>query len=687
MISDREILDLPWEELPPERRASREKFVFVSVDVIGHSKLIEEAAETEQLLEQHNLLMSLRTYVRLCFQDPWLDDNGLEWAWAGDGGIYAYPTRWPELYVEYKMLLIAERIVDGMTAFNATHSPSNPIELRIVLDYGEGLRYHEREVRRSAAMNFVAKLRVPGERTSIAITKELLDLLVRRHPDRKLLARFRRIDVSDQTKRQVYAHLRTMEDALRKEIVATGQTDVTQASHLAYRLGVLYLGTNERERAIKEFQSAVTWIDKAHSQHRYYYRTIREFYSLWIQLAIDIPESALEAGDAGDRRQMLRRLKENRFFEAYDLPNAWDLLLEMEFCIEQLDILARRPVSDPIGLTSLQICLLLERVGYPRRWHGAAISLRIRRIDDELEESKEWVNEENGPNVDMACGLCSAVAASCLALDTRDSDLFDSDFGDRKAKERVAALVTWLASKRSADYCYRGRLIESRAPSNEHAMHYAASVLQAFVDHDLKKNASRINVVLDKFFHGISPNAEQLPPSWVKHRNISTSDYCGHVFPAFARLIIARRGISKTHGEVMKSAVEVLVALFQREADEGGLNDNPGRLYAARDNLGAFGLGLLVGLSPGAVKLFGALRKGMAAVSNDLLPEQQRKRTIDSNLDRIRKWLDGWLLQWECALYLRDSGSSFVPAELEELFATRPQKKPEKPVPGERSLD
>jgi len=452
-------------------------------------------------------------------------------------------------------------------------------------------------------------------------------------------------------------HLATMEEALRAEIAATAPVDAMQAAHLAYRLGVLYFGTREREYAIKEFTHAISLIDEVKPRHRYYHRTMREFYSLWQQLAIDIPESTFSAGDKDDRRSMLQRLKGDGFFEEYDLPHAWDLLLEMEFCLEQLDILARRPVSDPIGLTSLQICLLLERVGYPRRWHGAAISQRITRIEAELDESKIWEEEENGLTIDMACGLCSAVAASCLALDDKGS---------------AKALVQWLTSKADQNYCYRGKHVSSRAASGEHAMHYAATVLQAFIDDDVEHNADHIDKALRGFLDKATDDRSALPLHWTEHRNISIADFCGIVFPTFARAIIAGVDLSK-HRHVLEAAVDVMASHFNHEAVAGRLK-NHGRLYAGRDNLGSFGLGLLVGFPQSAAEMFRGFRNGMSLVSHDILPEQQRRRTIDSNLDRIRKWLDGWLLQWECALYLREEGRTIEPTRLSDLFATKPVK-------------
>jgi tetratricopeptide (TPR) repeat protein len=657
--SDEDIRNKPWPPIHIEEAASNEYFIFLSVDVIGHSKLFNDNMDDVDLLERHELLLKLRQFVRECFQNPWDDNNGLEWDWAGDGGIYAIPERFPDRRPVDKALLVAIKIADEIDDFNSK-SDLDPIALRIVLDYGKGYRYPDKELRRGTALNFVAKLRVPGKRTSITVTRELLDKLrCRPRSD------FYRIDVSEQTDRDVYVHLPTHLNALHAEVKATEARDAMQAAHLAYRLGVLYFGAGEQQFAIHQFERAISLIDKVRNPHRYYTRTMREFYSLWRTLAIDISEEELARADANDRRKTLRELEERGFFKKYDHPEAWNLLHEMEFCLEQMDILAHRPVSDPIGLTSLQICLALERVGYPRQWHGAAISERITRIKAELEESRMWAENEGGfKTVDMACGLCSGVAASCLALDDDDAS---------------TPLVAWLMSKGDSHYTYRGQTVPSRVRSDEHAMHYAAAVLQAFVDDDVVGNAAAISDVLGAFFDGVAPQDKRLPRRWVTYRNISVPDFCGIVFPPFARTIMACGSLGDTKSaesrtEVVREALNAMARLLVAEAKLGGLSKSPGRLYAARDNLGTFGLALLVGMPEKAVAIFHGLRRGMSAAASDNLPDQQRRRTTDSNLDRIRKWLDGWLLQWECALYLRDNGREILPEEIQQYFRTGPKK-------------
>lgn len=662
VMPDDQIMELEWPPPNTEKHPSKQMFVFVSVDVIGHSKLFRDGMDDLDLLERHDLLLNLRTFVRECFDKNWSDDNGLEWDWAGDGGIYAIPTRFATLWPVDHTFLTAVKIANDLEEFNKNKNPLDPIQLRIVLDYGEGYHYHERELRRGAALNFVAKLRVPGRCTSITVTRELMAHLKCRMPHD-----FRRIDVSEQTNRDVYAYLPTLQTALIFEVEATRQNDPMQAAHLAYRLGVLYFGTDQQERAINVFNLAISLLGEVKHPHRYYLRTMKEFYSLWRRLAIDIPREELEKGDGNDRRQMLRNLEHAGFFNRYDKPEAWALLHEMEFCLEQLDILAHRPVSDPIGLTSLQICLMLERVGYPRQWHGSAISERIKRIEAELEESRMWAHlEEEHETIDMACGLCSGVAASCLALDDNS---------------RAGDLIEWLASKKKFNYAYRSaKIVSSRASSDQHAMHYTAAVLQAFVDHDLNRNVKLIDDVLDKYFDGATVDERAFPRKWVKFRNISIPEYCLHVFAVFARTIMARGSLGDTNTaparlHLVRDTLKKMARLLLAEAVLGGLRKTPGRLYAARDNFGSFALAILVGMPDQSIRIFEGLRKGMSAVSADILPDQQRRRTSDSNIDRVRKWLDGWLLQWECALYVRDTGGSFTPNMIERHFSTRPALK------------
>ncbi|MDP9190575.1 MAG: hypothetical protein M3P06_02585 [Acidobacteriota bacterium] len=675
--------DEKWPPLSGENTYA--DFIFLSIDVIGHSKLFKpEEGHTlppREVLRRHRLLVEFRDFVRGFFGELAAD---LEWSWAGDGGIYAIPKDYPDIRPFNKMLAVAVQIATGMDHFNDTHAnnySASPIQVRIVLDCGKAYYHYDKGLRRGAALNFVAKLRVPSERTSITVTQIFLDEIewadavdLGDQPERQKRRYFRRLDVSEQTNDIVYAYAPLLANALNREIVA--MEDPMQAAHLSYRLGVLHFGTGQQEYAIRAFGEACRLIDSVavDDRHRYYFRTMLEFYSLWKRLAVDAPKSILERGDNDDRRSMLRDLQREGLFDTYDNANAWNLLVEMEFCLEQLDILARRPVSDPIGLTSLQICLMLERVGYPRRWHGAAISERIRRIEAELDESKIWEMKERGRTIDMACGICSGVAASCLALDSND----DTEEG-REHHRRATALVEWLASKADQNYSYRGAHVGSRVGSNEHAMHYASAVLQAFLDQDLRHNERVISDVLDQFFNGVMVRETRLPRRWVTYRNISIPDYCSHVLPVFARTIMARGSLGDsatdpTRTAILRDALEGMARLLVAEARLGGLSKAPGRLYAARDNLGSFGLALLVGVPIRAVPIFAGLRRGMSAVACDELPSQQRRRTIDSNLDRIRKWLDGWLLQWECALYLREIGGTIEPAQLRDFFVTNPTK-------------
>ena len=676
--------DEQWPPLPGEK--SYADFIFLSIDVIGHSKLFKpesgEKLADREVLRRHKLLVEFRDFVRGFFGDGYAD---LEWSWAGDGGIYAIPQQFPDILPFNKMLAIAVDIAVGMEDFNGTHAnkyAAAPLEIRLVLDWGKAYYHIDKGLRRGAALNFAAKLRVPSERTSITVTKVFRDAIdwgdvKGEQVERLENTYFRRLDVSEQTSDKVYAYTPLMCTALKKEIAAM-KTDPMQAAHLAYRLGVLYFGTGQQEYAIRAFGDAIALIEGVPplQTHRYFHRTMLEFYSLWKQLTIEVPKEIIEHGDGDDRRSLLRKLERDKFFETYDKPQAWDLLLEMEFCLEQLDILARRPVSDPIGLTSLQICLMLERVGYPRRWHGAAIAERIRRIEAELEESEIWEKEEHGRTIDMACGMCSGVAASCLALD--DSDHTKEG---REHRRLATALVTWLASKADKNYAYRGKPpnIVSRAGSDEHAMHYASAALQAFIDHDLDLNAASIDDVLDRFFTGVKPHPIMLPRRWLRFRNISIPEYCGHVFTAFAWTIMARGslGDSTTAGvraDVIRAALGAMAFKLEAEGRLGGLRKTPGRLYASRDNFGSFGLALLVGMPKRAMPIFDGLRTGMSAVARDELPDQQRRRTTDSNLDRIRKWLDGWLLQWECALFLRDTHAPNLPESLQSHFITKPTK-------------
>lgn len=673
-IDPKQILAEKWPS-PPDV-GTKATWVFLHVDVIDHSRLFHEGMSNAELLTSHNLLAQLRDKVRFHIPDF---DSIMEWDWAGDGGIYAFHTQDLRVRTTEKAVLVAELIRHGIRDMNASQADAKlRLGVRIVLTRGEAYYYHEPSLRCGSALNRAAKLRIPGEGSSITVTQAVWKEL-----QASLQRDFRPVEPIEHIGEAVYTYAPASIDALNEAIAdetlrsvsrpgdfdesksdddeSTG--DSLQASHLAYRLATLHFGAGERVAAVREFHRAKTLLLRVKDTHRYYIRTLAAFYDAWETLAKAVTDSHLEHGDGNDRRKFLRRLSNDPALRNALGPR-WQFLHEMEFCIEQLDILARRPVADPSGLTSMQMCLLLERFGYPRRWPGSAISKRIARITEELKsrDASSRRRDDVG-TMDHGCSLCTAVATSCLILDDASDD--------------VEHMIAWLLSKKSQRFCFRSRHVESRVAENHHALHYAASVLQALLDYDHRHES--IGDIIDVFFQEPFPTVstgipETLPPHWLRYLHIPYFELACYIFSALARVFIACPDLGKIQlsgdrREMLRSALAAFAKSLIQEARAGGIEEDPGRNYAARENLGSFALGLFVGFPRNATLIFTGVRELMAKVAavDRLSDFEKRQTTVDSNFDRMWRMLDGWLLQWECALTLRERGGE-IPRPLAGLF-------------------
>lgn len=664
-IPPEQILNERWCK-PPDHNTKTD-WVFLHVDVIWHSRLFQDDMGPAKLLASHNALHHLRdNVVKISIPDF---SPEMEWDWAGDGGIFAFHANDQNVPTTEKVVMVAEKIRNKLRDENELQPVALRLEIRIVVTRGWAYYYSDEKLRCSQALNDAAKIRIPGDRTSIVITRAVLAEL-----QDSVARQFRPIEpLGDDIGQPVYVYVPALRDALAAALNEEAQEgDPMQAAHYAYRLGVLNFGTGERHEAIANFSRAATLLQKEKNSHRYYHRTLRAFYHLWRELAERTPQALLALTDRNDRREYLRALaKDDALKKAFGAR--WQFLHEMEFCIEQLDILARQPVADPSGLTSMQMCLLLERFGFPRRWHGSPVARRLKRIKDELRVSEDPRNKnEDAWTMDKGCSLCTAVAASCLLLN----------------KENVQRLIQWLLSKKGDRFCFRSPYVDSRVPKNQHALHYAASVLQALVD--AGSSPDTIKDVVDVFFEASEsthPGDAKEPPAasafpmphwktrprdfpedWRRYLHIPYFDFACYVFSTFARTIAAHHDDLKVIGlddrrlKMLRAQLIIYAERLMDDARHGLIENDPGRLYAARASLGAFALGLLTDFPPTAFPPFEGVRQLIATVASkdDLDPIWERTTTIDSNFDRLWRLLDGWLLQWECALAAKERGRNLA---------------------------
>ena len=554
-----------------------------------------------------------------------------------------------------KVLACAKKVAT-LHSGGCTHCERHfDLQVRMVLDRGEAYYHPKKGLTRSGALNFASKVRLPSPRTSLVITE-----VVYKNLNTRTAREFKPIALRDESGNPMYGHVPLMVKAFTKEIVRLSTVDPAQAAHLSYRLGVLQFSEGNRGAAITAFQESMDLLERivARHRHRYFYRALREFYRLWHRLAEDATDELLHHQD---QLAMLQSDEFKNFRPVHELGDEWKLLISMELIIAQLDVLAGNPVNNPIGLTTLEICLLLERVGYPRRWFGQAVHNRLERIKVDMDTDEEGT-------VDEGCSLCSAAAASCLILNN-----------DEKGAEK---LLMWLREHPNENYCWRRIDRFARVPEDNHAFNYAASVLQAFIDNGLDKDDSHVKTLLDLFLAEAPRKPGQFPERWTQHLTQTIYDFSTYIFPALARYRLAggefdTEDSGAVREGVVKEALRALADRLRHDALEARLEDQVGRTYAARENVGSLALGQLLEDFPDADEIIAYnLRRVAEYVRPDVL-STIRTRTIDSSLDRMRKMLDGWLLQIEAALYRRQQGWS-IPAFVSETLGIKAE--PPQPV-------
>jgi hypothetical protein len=622
-----------WHENPTKEDVSA--FVFLTVDVIDSSDLFYEDMPDEDLLEKAAAMNAV--YEHVLHSLGLARGSAYEWNWAGDGGVFAFPADTP---LTLANVLERSKAIANLEPFTLLDGSQLHLQLRIVIDRGFAYFHVDKGLRRSAALNAASKLRVPGKRTSLTITERVRKKL---YGEDKKPALWKAIPVPHRPQKSAYGLILLMSSALAAEIKVEKTRDKAQAAHLFYRLGTLTLGAGDCDAAAAAFEEARDLVAQIGPHHRYYWRTLHEFYELWRILASGAKRDLLKEADGHDWLAMMRSGFHWETFTKDNGPEGrWRLLVQLELIMEQLDVLAGQPVNDPVGLTSLEVCLLLERVGYARRWYGAALSERIERIKDEMESEPDHT-------IDSGCTMCTGVAASCLILD-----------GQREAD----ALMRWLRLRERDGFRYRRHDSFADAEPQEHAVHYAAAVLQAFLDHGFVANDIYIDRALDVFFDRKDFQDGTFPADWRRWLNTNVYDFCSYIFPTFARYILAAAdsssdGPSQIQSEGVDILRRTLRSLALQVLKDGGdailpLNKR-GRVYGARESIGSFALGLLIGLPTEAVAILHYNMRRFAAYAERGRSEAHRRRTIDSSIDRSRKMLEGWLLQIECALWLRDN--------------------------------
>lgn len=611
---------------------STTSFVFFYVDVAGHSELVRNAGKSNRRMKEvHEILKHVKDFVQDLIPDY---RKSFLWSWAGDGGIYAFPADNMECPTTQLVVEIAIRLFTEWDRMNNPYirerNGGDGVHIHMTLGRGSAYFVKHPGMRRSDALNIVAKTKGPSRQTSILIFDEILDDL-----PPHLRERFAPIRV-EHDKKQVYAYVPAMDQALTnlaKQHEADGEH--IEAAHCSYRRAALNIAIGDHDEAIRAFNESIRLVDgiDENIRHRFFRRTIRAFYAAWRDFLQKAPR-ALFAEHPEDRRELLLTDAAADFFRSSrEHGRIGNLLTHVEYMFEQLDILATKIVNEPAGLTTLEICQLLQRCGYSRRYESQAMRDRLERIRTEMADNHHR-------SLDGDCSICSSAAASCLLM-----------AGD---KEHADELLDWLQTLEADRFCHLGADYTD-AKANEHALHYASVVLSAFVDCDAKADLRKTYVgkVKEALFDKWSMPEGSLPREWMRHRNINELEVTGYILPNLLHYALAGNRFDETETAHIQDVLDVLTGILNRESQQAGSSQSPGRIYAARESLGGFALALLDGVKPRedwerivrhALSLFETRARRRKAKS------LVRQQTLDSQVDRTYKMLTGWLLQWEVIL-------------------------------------
>jgi len=658
-----------WQDEPGEDTFAR--FVFVWVDVIGHSQLLAakeeqgESADLQWKLDVHAALLAIEDFVRKC--TPGLCDGSrkdLLWDWAGDGGLLAFPLPSKvgsegivgEHETLDEVLAVAERIVNGVvdspdrnSDLPRLHLPEGSkhlaplLKLRVVVHHGQALYASEPRHRRSTALNIAAKVRFPSDRTSLTITDDFYRALTR-YSEPQLRRRFVALDgLSDPVKsRPLYGQIDSLTHGLQADIDEAARVVKARASpRAAYDLAFLHCAGGNLAMAITELKRELFRLDAAEDDEPFWYwRTWRSFLKTWIEILSarlrgegqpPAPDSSHETPGPAARRAEYLRDKDLVLKACAALHTPPELLDDMELILAQSRLLADRFVDAPSGLSTLHICRFLLRAGHSPL--DANICRRLDRIENEMEGN-------DSRTIDGDCSLCTATAVSCLAL------------AGRLRAARPA--INWLASLEAYRYCYHGRDYTD-AKKHEHALHYAAAVLEAFSDLAVDEiSAQHVRSAFRLFPDHVNLAEAETINDWMRYRNISELEVYATIFPAILRSLLHGRVLLNAGGAPaaqLAHAIDLLARRLKREKDATAQGRN---LYSLRENLASFALAKCLGnrkVDEDRRYVLSILQLRSAAAREDNA-RVDYNRTMDSNVERTRALIEGWLCHWETELWL-----------------------------------
>jgi hypothetical protein len=390
----------------------------------------------------------------------------------------------------------------------------------------------------------------------------------------------------------------------------------------------------EFDGAAQYLEEALRCLDLEDRKSIYYSRVLRKYYEGLLLLLREARQGKVPWWPGQSLREVLSSAEAISALESPEDEHprshglAW-LVRDVESIHRQLGIMLDRFLTIPAPLIPVQIGRLLLRFGYPPSEPALAECLRA---------TERQLGEEDQRSIHSKCSLCTATAVSCFSL-----------AGDSE-RLKVKPAVDWLETLKPYRYCY----IEAETfglpgeSYSQHALHYAATVLTAYLDWGAEE--CHIENVREVFFKSEKVDSQGFfCLEWMRYRNEDRFEICRYIFSAFLRYILVRGELPKREEDeedLVRKALESFVAAIYAEAKD---TQDPVRFYASRTNLGSLALGMILGVTEAvglARRVAGVLHR--RGVRTDALWTGSVERTLS--------FLEGFLDYWEAVLFLEQKG-------------------------------
>lgn len=430
-------------------------------------------------------------------------------------------------------------------------------------------------------------------------------------------------------------------EAIRNESEAVEHNERHEgvfASMLFYRSFCWHLQQQHVEiaRAGECIQNALASIRAEMRPRLFYSRTLTEFYSMWAYLLDTAPDKVCKGG--ADATSVLNEPEIIKLLEVKYQNSKAQLVSGLAYAMDQLNQLQRHYLNGPAGLSTLQICRLLLRAGISPK--DPELETRFLRIRDDLRRESEQ-------SIDGGCSLCTGTAVSCFAL-----------AGQR---DEVRPAVEWLNSLQAFRYCHLPPSYYD-AKKNEHALHYAATVMTALSDFD--PTSQEIKNVVDVFFANLERTPDGFFKEWIRYANIDNFELYSYILGQFLQYRLSGLRLSEAHNAAIHEAITTLVKGLERDEVDAGA---PRRFrYAARLNLCSLCLGLLLecdcAITP-SKDVAAIMYRRACFVSKNNREDGGFCELWDSNIDRTRVMVEGYFQFLETLSFIEEMRGSTATAK------------------------